>query len=96
MKMTKRQKALNVTEYGYQRGIVKEEFLADNEAFLAKASTIAKGQYNGLTICKKWFGDCAGEAKLEQIKPFLFGLTAIMPEHFNYSDTHGLDCLTVK
>lgn len=94
--MTKRQRALNVTEYGYQRGIIKGEFLADNEAFLAKAATIIKGQYNGMAICKEWFGQYAGDAKLEQMKPFLFGLTATMPEHFCYSDTHGLDCLTVR
>jgi hypothetical protein len=94
--MTNRQRALKVTEYGYQRGIIKGEFLADNEAFLAKAATIAKGQYKGIAICKKWFGEYAGYSKLEQMKPFLFGLTAVMPEHFHYSDTHGLDCLTVR
>ena len=94
--MTKRQKALNVTEYGYQRGIIKGEFLADHEAFLAKAAIIHKGEYNGITITKIWFGEDAGYAKLEQMKPFLFGLTAIMPEHFYYTDTHGMDCLTVR
>lgn len=94
--MTKRQKALNVTGYGYQRGIIKGEFLADHEAFLAKAATIHKGQYSGIAITKKWFGDDAGYAKHEQVKPYLFGLSAVMPEHFWYSDTNGLDCLTVR
>lgn len=41
--MTKRQKMLGVTEYGYTRGIVKGEFLADNETFLANAATIKRG-----------------------------------------------------
>ena len=82
--MTKRQKVLGVTEYGYERGIVKGEFLADNEAFLAKAATIKKGQYKGIDLIEQWFGfRCY--TKLEQVKPFLFGLTAIMPNHFNYT-----------
>jgi hypothetical protein len=93
--MTKRQKMLGVTEYGYERGIIKGEFLADNEAFLAKAATIKKGQYKGIDLIEQWFGfRCY--AKLAQVQPFLFGLTAIMPDHFNYTDTHGLDCLTVR
>lgn len=95
--MTKRQKALGVTEYGYQRGIVKGEFLADREAFLAKAATIKKGQYTGLDITKQWIGEM-GTAVIHEydVKPRLFGLSAVMPEHFYYTDTNGLDCLTVK
>lgn len=97
--MTKRQNALGVTEYGYQRGIVDGEFLADHEAFLAKAATIKKGQYFGRTIAEMWFSDWPewmAHSKLEQMKPFFFGLTATKHEHFNYTDTHGLDCLTVR
>ncbi len=41
--MTKRQKMLGVTEYGYQRGIKEDEWLADMECFLAKISTVKKG-----------------------------------------------------
>lgn len=93
--MTNRQKALGVTEYGYQRGIVQGEFLADREAFLAKAATIKKGQYLGRALATMWFGEY-GECKLFQIQPYLFGLTATMPEHFYYTDTNGLDCLTVR
>lgn len=37
--MTRRQKALGVTEYGYQRGVKEGEFLADMECFLAKMAT---------------------------------------------------------
>ena len=97
--MTKRQKSLGVTEYGYERGIIKEEYLADHEAFLAKAATIRKGQYTGLSIAKEWFSDFpegAARMKLEEMKPFFFGLTAIMPDKFYYTDTNGLDTLTVK
>ena len=94
--MTNRLKALGVTEYGYKRGILKDEFLADNEAFLAKAATIQKGQYNGIDITKQWLGEDVGYSKHEELKPFWYGLTAIMPKHFYYTDTHGLDCLTIK
>ena len=93
--MTKRQKALGVTEYGYDRGIIKGEFLADNEAFLAKAATVKMGQYHGIDLVEQWFGfRCY--AKLEQVKPLLYGLSVKYPKCFNYSDTHGLDLLTVK
>ena len=93
--MTKRQIKLGVTEYGYSRGITKGEFLADNEAFLAKAATIKIGQHNGIDLIEQWFGfRCY--AKLEQVKPFLFGISAKFPEYFNYTDTHALDLLTVK
>jgi hypothetical protein len=94
-KMTKRQKALGVTEHGLERGIAKGEFLADNEAFLAKAATIKIGQYKGIDIVKQWFG-FESYTKLEQMQPFLFGLTAKYPKYFNYTDTHGLDLLTVR
>ena len=94
--MTKRQKMLGVTEYGYQRGIKEGEFLADYEAFLAKAATIKKGQYIALELTKAWFPNGGAEIKHEyEVKPFLHGLTASIPEHFIYTDTNGLDCLTV-
>lgn len=97
--MTKRQRALGVTDYGYQRGIKEDEFLADNEAFLAKLATIKKGQYTGLSIAKKWFpelGDYALRLKLEEMKPFLYGLSVLLPENFYYTNDNGLDCLTVR
>ena len=99
--MTNRQKKLGVTEYGYKRGIIKGEFLADNEAFRAKAATIKKGEYRGRDIIAAWFPEYADMAgfmllKLEEAKPFFFGLTAVLPNNFNYSDTHGLDKLSVK
>lgn len=93
--MTGRQKALGVTEYGYQRGIVEGEFLADFEAFKAKAATIKKGQYRGIDIVEKWCG-FASYAKLADFQRFFFGLDATMHDHFIYTDTNGLDCLTVK
>lgn len=99
--MTTRQKKLGVTEYGYKRGIEFGEFLADYEAFVAKAATIKKGQYSGRSIAQAWFpefSDMDGfiDMKLEQMKPFFFGLTVNLPDNFNYTDTFGLDCLTVK
>lgn len=94
--MTKRQKMLGVTEYGYQRGIVDGEFLADIEAFLAKLATVKKGQCLGIEIARQWFEGICPQVKLQQMKPFLHGLTALMPDHIYYSDTHGLDCLTLK
>lgn len=99
--MTNRQKALGVTAYGYQRGIVDGEFLADYEAFKAKASTIKKGQHLGINIIRAWCPEYAEMdffciMKLEEAKRFFFGLTVNMPEHFYYTDTNGLDCLTVR
>lgn len=95
--MTKRQKVLGVTEYGYQRGIIDGEFLADGEAFLAKAATIKKGQYTALEITKQWIGDMCVEVIHEyDVKPHLFGLSVNFPDKFNYTDTNGLDTLTVR
>lgn len=95
--MTKRQKMLGVTEYGYQRGIKEGEFLADFECFLAKVATIKKGQYIALNITKSWFPNGGAEVKHEyEVKRYLYGLTVRFPQHFIYTDTNGLDCLTVK
>lgn len=100
--MTKRQKALGVTEYGYNRGIKEKEWLADSEAFLAKIATVKKGQYIALNLTKEWIKKDGHDDTYAYItheydvKPFLHGLTARMPEHFYYTDTYGLDCLTVK
>lgn len=98
--MTKRQKMLGVSEYGYTRGIVNGEFLADYEAFKAKAATIKKGQHSGKSIAREWFPEFADcdlfiEMKLEEMKPFFFGLSVNHPSHFYYTDTFGLDCLDV-
>ena len=93
--MTKRQQSLGVSEYGYNRGIKQGEFLADIESFLAKASTIKKGQYKGIELVEKWFG-IKSYGKLEEVQPFLFGLTVLYPDNFTYTDTHGLDLFTVK
>lgn len=95
IKMTQRQRKLGVTEYGYTRGIIEDEFLTGMEAFLAKAATIKKGQYKGMDIIEMWFG-IRSYMKLEQCKSFFFGLGVILPNNFHYTDTHGLDLLTVK
>lgn len=93
--MTKRQKSLGVTQYGYWSGIIDGNFLSDFESFKAKAATIKKGQYHGAQLAEQWFGR-AYQTKLKKIKPFLSSLAAMLPDHFNYSDTKGLDLLTVK
>jgi len=99
--MTKRQKNLGVTTFGYEQGIKQGEFLSNFEAFKAKAATIRKGQYYGIDIIKSWFPEYAeyqacAYTKLEQAQPFFFGLTARLPDYFNYSNTNGLDVLTVR
>lgn len=95
--MTKRQKALGVTEFGYEIGIKKGEFLLNIEAFLAKMATVKKGEYRAIELTKKWLGeDCAIVKHEFDVKPMLRGLAVIMPEHFYYTDTNGLDCLTVR
>ena len=96
--MTKRQKALGVTEFGYEVGIKEGNFLLNIEAFLAKMATVKKGEYIGLELTKMLLGnDCCAVVKHEyDVKPLLRVLTAIMPEHFYYTDTNNLDCLTLK
>lgn len=99
--MTLRQKKLGVTEWGYTQGITDGEFLANFEAFKAKASTLKKGQYHGLDLIKAWLPEMASYEysayiKLQQAQPFLFGLDATMHEHFIYTATHDLDLLTVR
>lgn len=95
--MTKRQKALGVTEYGYQRGFKEGEFLADMECFLAKMATVKKGQYRGIELTKKFCGELGASIKHEyEVKPLLNGLTFLYPDYFYYTDTCGLDCLTIK
>lgn len=95
--MTKRQKALGVTEFGYEVGIKEGDFLLNSETFLAKMATVKKGEYRAIELSEKWFGECGASVKHEyQVKPLLRGLTAIMPEHFYYTETNDLDCLTIK
>lgn len=101
--MTKRQRMLGVTDYGYQRGIVQGEFLADLESFLAKIATVKKGQYFGRDVAKMFFaeeckqqGEWLVDCKFKQMQPFLVALTVIMPTHIYYANTHGLDCLNIQ
>jgi hypothetical protein len=99
--MTNRQTKLGVTEYGYAEGIIDGNFLANFDAFKAKAATIKKGQYNGAYIMRLWFPEYAESdafiyMKLRQAQPFFHGLSAVCSDHFHYTDTHGLDLLTVK
>ena len=75
--------------------------MADHEAFKAKVATLRKGQYRGIDIIKTWMPELKGmetvlRIKLHEAQPYLFGLSATLPQHFIYTNTHGLDLLTVK
>lgn len=94
--MTRRQKALGCTEDAVERA-KNGEFLCDMETFIAKMATVKKGEYIALELTKQFFGEFCSTVKHEyEIKPLLHGLTVLMPEHFYYTDTLGLDCLTIK
>lgn len=94
--MTNRQKMLGVTEYGYERGIKQDEWLADNEAFLAKAATLKKGEYRGFDVLVMWNSELFAICKFREVVPFFLGLAAAHPEHFSYTCTNDLDTLIVK
>ena len=105
--MTKRQFNMGVTEEGI-RDAKAGEFLKDMDSFIAKMSTVRKGQYKALELMKKFVKEscekngltfiesCVRITHEYDIKPMLFGLTVRMPEYFYYTDTNGMDCLTVK
>ena len=105
--MTKRQMNMGVTEYGI-RAARDGEFLRDKESFIAKLSTVKKGQYKAVELMSKFIKEscekngltfmegCARITHEYDIKPLLFGLSVTMPEYFYYTDTNGMDCLTVK
>lgn len=101
--MTNRQKKLGVTEYGYQTGIVDGNWMRDIEAFAAKLATLRRGrQYSGADIIRAWLPaeyaeyDSLIYSKLEECIPYLNGLSYLHPEAYYYTNTHGLDLLTVK
>lgn len=105
--MTKRQFNMGVTEEGI-RDAKAGEFLKDMDSFIAKMSTVRKGQYKALELMKKFIKEsceknglaftesCVRITHEYDIKPMLFGLTVRMPEYFYYTDANGMDCLTVK
>ena len=95
--MTNRQKAIGVTEYGYERGIKDNEWRADYECFLAKLATVKKGEYILTNLVAKWIGsDCGASIIAEEIRPYVYGASVNHPDKFYYTNTFGLDCLTVK
>ena len=100
--MNQRMKKYGITEESYNQGVKRNEFLNNADAFFAKLLTIKSGtQIRGIDLMAKWlpeYSDCEWflRMKLEQAKPFLFGLTAIHSELLNYTDTYGLDCLDIK
>lgn len=105
--MTKRQINIGVTEEGL-RAAKAGEFLKDMDAFVAKMSTVKKGQYKAVDLTIKfiredaeknripfWEG-CARITHEYDVIPKLNGLTILYPDYFYYTNTCGLDCLTVK
>lgn len=105
--MTKRQINMGVTEDGI-RAAKSGEYLRDMESFLAKMSTVKKGEYKAVDITIKFLKELAEKDKTTFIEgcarithqyeviPLLNGLTVRCPEYFYYTNTNGMDCLTVK
>lgn len=100
--MTKRQQKLGITETGYQDGIIDGNWMRNREAFEAKAATLKKGQYHGREVIQAWFPaeyrdyDSFIDEKHEACIPFFNAITILHPEAYLYTNTHGLDLLTVK
>lgn len=105
--MTRRQLNMGVTEEGI-KAAKAGEFLRDMEAFVAKMSTLKKGQYRAVDLTIKFMKEsdeksgltflegCARITHEYDVIPKLNGLTVLYPDYFYYTNTHGLDCLTVK
>ena len=93
--MTKRQKMLGCTEYGVERA-KKGEWLADFESFMAKMATVKKGQYIGFDLFSKKFGIDSHVKYEMDVQKFLVALDVNCNKHFVYTNTLGLDCLTVR
>ena len=83
----------------------KGNYMADNESFLAWMSTVKKGQYRGQYILHKMFDELSKkvgfdvtytESTLFQFKAMCIGLSITHPDYFSYTDSLGLDNLTIR
>ena len=103
--MTERQRKLGVTTSDIEQ-VKKGNIMADNGSFLAWMATVKKGQYLGRNVCKKM---CKAISKhlppnietnedlvFQEFKRKCKGLAASHPEQFYYTDTLGLDNLTIR
>lgn len=93
--MTSRQKEISVTVFGYLQGIIMNDFLANDEAFLAIAGTLERGRHLLGNILNLWFGYGYTELEVEKVHKFLSELSARKPEYFSYSSAYGISALTV-
>jgi hypothetical protein len=96
--MTKRQIKLGVTENDIKNLKEKGE-LNSFGTFKAWMANLKKGQYNSEQITKMIYGNNEEyllKFRKEEIKQFLLGISINNRDNFNYSDTLGLDILTVR
>lgn len=102
--MTTRQRNLGVTAYGLEQ-LKKGNYMADNDSFLAWMSTVKKGEYRGRDILQKMYDKLSKMSGLDatftdsdffQFQCMCRGLSATHPKYFYYTDTLGLDNLTIR
>jgi hypothetical protein len=102
--MTTRQRNLGVTAYGIEQ-VKKGNYMADYDSFKAWMSTVKKGEYIGRNLLQKMYDELSKivgfEATFTESDFFRFqcmcrGLAANHPQYFYYTDTLGLDNLTIR
>ena len=106
--MTARQRNLGVTTYGIEE-CKNGNYFANSDAFLARISTYRKGQYTGYNVMLKLCEEIISRfgfdwmtledlacTNYEKVKSYLRGLSATKPQYFYYTDTLGLDNLTIR
>lgn len=84
-------------------------YFATREAFLARISTYKKGEYTGFKVMVKLCEEIIKSQKIdwvtaedlaysnyEKVKCYLRGLSITHPTHFYYTDTLGLDNLSIR
>ena len=96
--MTRRQENIGVTAYGIEM-LKKYGCISCTEAFLASISTHKKGQFKGIEICLEMFPGMDKELaiiKMDDVRTFLNAISVIAPKFFHYTNTLGLDTLTIR
>jgi hypothetical protein len=106
--MTARQRNLGVTTYGIEE-CKNGNYFANSDAFLARISTYKKGQYTGYNVMLKLCEEIISKfgfdwmtpedlacTNYEKVKSYLRGLSATKSQYFYYTDTLGLDNLTIR
>jgi len=93
--MTKRQLNLKVNEKSLIE-IKKGNIMQSYETFKAFMSTIKKGQYKFEEIAKMIYKEKIYNFQAEEIRQWLSGLSINESKNFNFSETLGLDLITVR